>query len=126
MPVRLDPSEAPGIIRLEGEIDIGCAADLRAVLEKALSARNETRISLATATGIDVTAVQLLWAAEREARATGMVLALEGPVPEVLRSTLREAGFERFPLDGMTDPTEEQCRRGTTDFEAGTAVSRTE
>jgi len=84
-------------------MDIGCAAELKAVLEEALAARNETRISLETATGIDVTAVQLLWAAEREARATGMVLALAGPVPEALRATLGEAGFERFPLDGTED-----------------------
>ncbi|MGA8108768.1 MAG: STAS domain-containing protein [Acidobacteriaceae bacterium] len=89
------------MIRLEGDIDIGCAAELKQVLEEALAGRDgsrETRISLATATAMDVTAVQLLWAAERAARASGMVLALESPVPEVLRATLREAGFERFPF----------------------------
>lgn len=96
MSVSFDRSEAPGVIRLEGEIDINCAAALKAVLEEALAAKSEARISLATATGIDVTGVQLLWAVEREARAAGMVLALEGPVPETLRVTLREAGFERF------------------------------
>ncbi|HEX4037865.1 MAG TPA: STAS domain-containing protein [Acidobacteriaceae bacterium] len=90
------------MIRLEGDIDIGCAAELKQALEEALaggeSGPGETRISLATATGMDVTAVELLWAAERAARASGMVLALEGPVPEVLRAALREAGFARFPL----------------------------
>jgi anti-anti-sigma regulatory factor len=100
--VRFDGSDAPGTIRLEGDIDISCAAELKAVLEDVLTARSGmqtgARISLAAATGMDVTAVQLLWAAEREARAAGMVLALEGPVPELLRGTLREAGFERFPF----------------------------
>lgn len=103
MSVRFDRSEVPGTIRLEGEIDIGCAAELKAALEEALSSQSATRIALATATGMDVTAVQLLWAAEREARAAGMVLALAGPVPEVLRATLREAGFESFPLADETE-----------------------
>ncbi|HEX4068420.1 MAG TPA: STAS domain-containing protein [Acidobacteriaceae bacterium] len=102
MSVRFDRSEAPGTIRLEGDVDIGCAAELKALLEEALAARdgmqNRARIAVAAATGMDVTAVQLLWAAEREARAAGVVLELEGPVPEVLRTTLREAGFERFPF----------------------------
>lgn len=98
MPVTFDRSEAPGVIRLEGDIDIASAAQLKEVLLEALAQRGEARISLETATGIDVTAVQLLWAAEREAKASGVVLALKGPVPEPLRATLREAGFEKLPL----------------------------
>jgi anti-anti-sigma factor len=129
LPIRLDedkvPGEAPGVIRLEGEMDIGSAAELKAVLEEALAARRETRISLETATGIDVTTVQLLWAAEREARARGMVLALEGPVPEVLRTTLRNAGFERFPLDGAPGGPEEAGGAGQK-TERGREVSEAE
>ncbi len=107
MPVRFDRSETPGVIRLEGAVDIGCAAELKAALLEALTSKGEARISVETATGIDVTAVQLLWAAEREARVSGMVLALEGPVPEALRATLLEAGFERFPCAEDPEPVDE-------------------
>jgi hypothetical protein len=40
-----------------------------------------------------------LWAAEREAKAAGVDLAVQGEIPKKLRDALREAGFERFPLD---------------------------
>ena len=110
MPVRFDRSATPGVIRLEGEIDIASARELKDALLEALGAKGEARISLGMATGMDVTAVQLLWAAEREAQASGMVLALDGPVPEAVGATLRQAGFARFPLaadterDGEPDP----------------------
>jgi anti-anti-sigma factor len=98
MAVTFDRSATPGVLRLAGEIDIAGAAELRQALLEALAAGEETRLSLEAATGIDVTAVQLLWAAEREAKAGGAALALEGPVPEALRAAVRAAGFERFPL----------------------------
>jgi anti-anti-sigma factor len=107
VPVTFDRRAEPGTIRLEGEIDIALAATLKEVLLEALAMMGEVRISLETATGMDATAVQLLWAAEREAKASGVVLALEGPVPEKLRTTLREAGFERFPFtDERAAPSE--------------------
>jgi anti-anti-sigma factor len=104
VPVTFDRSEAPGVIRLEGDIDIASAAQLKEVLLEALALRGEAQISLETATGIDITAVQLLWAAEREAKASGVVLALKGPVPETLRATLHEAGFESFPFTNDAEP----------------------
>lgn len=118
MSVRFDRSEAPGTIRLEGDIDVGCAAELKALLEEAMAPRDGrqrgARIAVATATGMDVTAVQLLWAAEREAQAAGMVLALEGPVPEMLRTALREAGFQRFPLaPHAQDDADDGAQRGS-------------
>ena len=93
-----DAGAEPGLIRLEGEIDISQADELKRVLLAALTENREVRIALETATGMDITAVQLLWAAEREARATGTALVLQGKVPEALRATVREAGLERFPL----------------------------
>jgi anti-anti-sigma factor len=104
VPVTFDRSDAQPLIRLEGEIVIASARELRDALLEALAAQGGARISLERATGIDVTAVELLWAAEREAKASGVVLALEGPVPEAMRATLRQAGFKRFPFDPETKP----------------------
>lgn len=98
MAVTFDRSTEPGVIRLEGEVDIAAAAELKQVLLEALASGPGARISVEKATRIDITVVQLLWAAEREAPGSGAVLALEGPVPETLRATVREAGFHRFPL----------------------------
>jgi anti-anti-sigma factor len=97
--VTFDRSVTPRVIRLEGEIDIASARALKEALLEALTSDGESRISLAAVTGMDATAVELLWAAERDAKAAGVALALEGPVPKPLREALREAGFERFPLD---------------------------
>lgn len=99
MPVRFDRSGVPGIIRLEGNVDIECATELKGYLAEAVGAGAETRISLEELAGIDVTAIQLLWAAEREAKATGALLTLEEPIPEGLRVVLRGAGFGRLPFD---------------------------
>lgn len=100
MSVRFDRSEVPGMIRLDGEIDIGCAAELKSVLEEALAVKGDVsdpaRISLAQVTAMDVTAVQLLWAAQREELLAGRKLTLEGSVPATLRATLRAAGLERY------------------------------
>ncbi len=99
MPVSFNRSAVPPVIRLEGPIDIAVAGELKEVLLEALATGVEVHVGLETATSIDVTAVQLLWAAEREAKASGVAMQLEGPVPEPLRATLREAGFEWFPLE---------------------------
>jgi anti-anti-sigma factor len=99
MPITFDPSGTPGMIRLEGEIDIASARALKEALLDALTSAGEARIALDGVTGMDATAVGLLWAAEREAKAAGVDLAVQGEIPKKLRDALREAGFERFPLD---------------------------
>lgn len=98
MPVIFDRAATPGVLRLEGEVDIADARRLQEILLEAVGEGEAARISLEMATGLDVTSIQLLWAAEREARASGRVLALEGRVPQALRATLDAAGFERFPF----------------------------
>lgn len=98
MPVTLDQSEALCFIRLEGEINITCAAELKKHLLQALSSGKEVRVDLERATELDVTALQLLWAAEREARGSGKGLTLAGRVPEEISRAVNDAGFEKFPV----------------------------
>lgn len=107
MPVTFDRSAEPGVVRLEGALDIADAAELKQALLEALASQQQSRISLESATGIDITTVQLLWAAERERTASGAALVLEGPVPEALSAMVREAGFDRFPLAGSPEPKSE-------------------
>ena len=49
MPVTFDRSAMPGVIRLEGEIDIASGARLKAVLMEALETASGARISLEAA-----------------------------------------------------------------------------
>ena len=67
------------------------------MLIEAMSPGKELQLDLAHASDLDVTAVQLLWAASREAEKTGVSFAVAGDVPENIRRTVCEAGFENFP-----------------------------
>lgn len=77
-------------ITLEGAIDAGAAAELQAALVKALHSGQEVCVSIGGVTDLDVTAFQLLWAAEREAERLGARFRLEGPLTESVRQTLAE------------------------------------
>jgi anti-anti-sigma regulatory factor len=98
VPVTLHLSEGPSVIRLEGEINITSAAELKTILLQALGSGKAVRVDLAGATELDVTALQLLWAAEREARGSSLGFALAGLVPEEVSATVLDAGFEEFPV----------------------------
>jgi anti-anti-sigma regulatory factor len=105
VPVTLEQNDTVCLIRLEGAVDIGSAGELKSLLVQALEpgadgAGKEVRIALAGATDLDVTAVQLLWAAERKAQGAGIAFALEGGLPEPVRVALTHAGFQSFLTSG--------------------------
>jgi len=97
MPVTLDQGEGRCVIRLDGEINIGSAAELKELLLQALASGRELRIDLEHATELDVTALQLLWAAEREARGSSRGFTLAGQVPGEISVAMGDAGLETFP-----------------------------
>lgn len=96
MPVTLERSEELSLIRLDGAVDITCAAELKSLLIEALASGKPVEASLESVTDLDVTATQLLWAARREAETSGVGFALLDPIPEPLTSALLHAGFEDF------------------------------
>jgi len=100
VPATLDRSGSPLRINLEGALDIACAADLKALLAEALSPGADVVISIAEDVTLDVTALQLLMAAEQACQASGPVVHLERPWPEPLRRAMAEAGFDRLPFSG--------------------------
>ena len=102
MSVNLDQNEGQCLIRLEGEVDISSAAELKKLLLEALASGRELRVDLERTTDLDVTAVQLLWAAERKAGGSGVGLRLLGHVPEQVAVALSDAGFEKFPIPADT------------------------
>ena len=102
MPVTLEQKDALTCIHLEGVIDIGCAAELKELLMEKLKSGSAVYVALESATGLDITAVQLLWAAAREAQRVGVEFGFKGRTPEAVRCALAEAGIEKFPVPAST------------------------
>jgi len=96
VPVTLEREEELSTIRLEGEVGIVSAAELKEMLIQALGFGKQVRVSLQSVTDLDVTAVQLLWAARREAKASSVAFLIEGPAQSMVLSTLLQAGFDDF------------------------------
>lgn len=96
MGVTLEQSETLNLLRLEGAVGIGCAAEFKGLLQQALGSGREVRVSLQAATDLDVTAAQMLWAAERKAKGTGKGYSIVDAPPEQVLAALNEAGLQQF------------------------------
>jgi anti-anti-sigma regulatory factor len=95
LPATLEQQADHTLIRLEGECTLATAAELKNLLIEALALGGDLRLDLRSVEEIDITAMQLLWAAEREANRAGSKFA--GAVPDAIVSAAREAGFDQFP-----------------------------
>ena len=68
------------------------------MLSQAFSTGEDIRLDFSTAESLDIAAIQLLWAAARQAEKTGRVFHAAGPLPEGIQSDVRNAGFDDFPV----------------------------
>jgi anti-anti-sigma regulatory factor len=75
---------------------------LKQSLREALAAAAGTtlQMDLRQTTALDITALQLLWAAARDAEQKQIVFGVAQPVPDTVGATVREAGFEKRLLPG--------------------------
>ena len=94
MPVTLKQSEELSSLCLEGAIDIASAVELKTLLQQALASGKSVQVSFEEATDLDVTTVQLLWAAGRQAKGSGTAFTYAEPVPEEIARALVDAGLE--------------------------------
>lgn len=97
MSITCEQNESSCLFRVEGEINISSAAELKKLLLEALSSGKEIRLDMECATELDVTALQLVWAVEREAKASGVTFLRVAP-PQSIAVACGEAGFEMFPI----------------------------
>ena len=95
MPATIEQQADHTLIRLEGECTLASAADLKTLLLEALAFGEDLRLDLRSVQEMDITALQLLWAAAREANRAGSGFAAS--VPDAIVIAAREAGFEQFP-----------------------------
>lgn len=93
-----DRSTTPATLRLAGTLVIESAAELQAALLEALAPRLPVAVEMEGVTAVDITGLQLLAAAERAAEARGLAWVRGGALPESLRQTAEEAGWEPVPF----------------------------
>ena len=98
MAVTMEQQDSRSVIRLAGELTLTSAAELKNLLLQGLASGNDLRLDLEQAEEIDITLMQLLWAAGREADRKGASLAIR--MSDAAATAARDAGFERFP--GLT------------------------
>ena len=96
MTVVLEESDEMPLIRIEGDANIVTAAELKSRLVKALQAGKGLRVSLEKATELDITAMQLLVATERDAAKSKAHFSIEGQVPDEISAAMTHAGFRKF------------------------------
>jgi anti-anti-sigma regulatory factor len=94
LPVKMEKLENQSIIRLEGEMTVTSAAELKEILAKALS-EGDLQLDLERAEEIDIAVMQLLWAAGREAERKGVDISVRAL--EAVTRAARDAGFEPWP-----------------------------
>jgi anti-anti-sigma factor len=95
LPVTLAPQESHSLLRLEGEFNIASADELKQALLRGLAAGVDLHVDLEQLANLDITAMQLFWAAGKEAARTGVKFVV--PVTETAARAARDAGFELFP-----------------------------
>lgn len=79
-------SGAAALLRLDGELTIYRAAELKPLLQQALHSAPQLEIDLGGVTDIDTSGVQLLMATKRLAADTQRSLRLSGHSPAVLEA----------------------------------------
>lgn len=87
-----DGDDGVVLVRLRGELDVGCAREVRAAIDEAVGAAGVTRIELdmAEVSFIDSTGIGVLVGAMQRARAEGQeleIVAASSPVRRVLDMT---------------------------------------
>jgi hypothetical protein len=95
----IDRDETQWRVRLESDLTLASATELKSLLIEWQASGRDLQLDIESAE-IDITAMQLLWAAGREAARAGT--AIVGRVSEAVDRAARDAGFERFP--GWTVP----------------------
>jgi anti-anti-sigma regulatory factor len=93
--ITLERNATHAVLRMAGDCSMTTAAELKALLIEGLGAAGRLCVDLGDVEEIDVTVLQLLWAAHGEAARENRELVSR--VPDALAALARAAGFEKFP-----------------------------
>jgi anti-anti-sigma regulatory factor len=95
MPVTLVQQEPHCQIRLDGRVTIASSAELKTLLLGWIATDKDLEVDLEEVEEIDLTVLQLLWAAEREAAEKGVGMLSRSSEAAALAA--RDTGFDRIP-----------------------------
>jgi anti-anti-sigma regulatory factor len=95
MPVALERREANWLIRMDGPITLTSAGELKNMLLEWLAAGKDLELDLEAAEDVDITILQLLCAAMREAARTGVGIAIRAS--GAVAAAVRDSGFSQIP-----------------------------
>lgn len=98
MSVTYEEGSAISTLRLEAEVGIRDALELKRILLHALASGKELQVNVENATELDITVFQLLRAAGSQAQAANLRICLAGHVPESVSAAYVDAGLGNFPL----------------------------
>jgi anti-anti-sigma regulatory factor len=98
MPISIEQNDGSSLISIEGTITISSAAELKLVILQGLALRQKLSFDLQNAAELDITALQLLWATEREANIIGLPATITGQVPDHIDVAAVNAGFRTLPM----------------------------
>jgi anti-anti-sigma regulatory factor len=84
------------MVRLQGEVGIGDALELKGALLDGLALRKQLRIDIGAASALDVTILQLLWAGRSAACDAGIEFSVSGSVAQEIVLAMDCAGLEKL------------------------------
>lgn len=99
MPITEVQRQSPWLIRLEGEINLTSAAELKFLMLDWLASGQNLKLDLGGVEEMDISILQVLFAAGREAAARGAGIVTR--LSDQAAMAARDAGFERIPGLGM-------------------------
>lgn len=80
------------VVKIAGDAGLRAAQEIAGSLRKALTGHDKVAIATEAITGADITTIQLLLAARKQALASGKSLSLASPPSGVLRELLVQVG----------------------------------
>ncbi|MGA7243713.1 MAG: STAS domain-containing protein [Terracidiphilus sp.] len=108
MAINVEDQNGRRRIRLDDVVDIAQAAELKQILMEAIGSFAPVSIQVSGASAIDVTAVQLLWAALSHASTTGKEFAIVGPWDEEIERSLSCTGISPIMHSMLAQSGEEE------------------
>lgn len=80
------------VVTISGDAGLRAAQDIAGLLRQALTEHDRVAIATDAMSGADITTIQLLLAAHRQALALGKTVSLQAPATGVLRELLIQTG----------------------------------
>jgi anti-anti-sigma regulatory factor len=88
-----EAGSSPASLSFSGRLTVDRAAELRARFTEALARPESLAVDVAGATEVDITFLQLLYAAHKAARLAGKTLTLSPLHPPAMQKALAQAGL---------------------------------